>query len=160
MIGNLFLIRDEKEYKLAEKIIEERKINDFVMLSWSGKEPYAVNTCVHLKKVMKWEEFQVKGLNLNLYWLVNYRYIETLARKSMERFCQNEIAKSPHFIFGLVWKLGNELGYIDTLDKFFRDHRPGAIFFIPGKDFISPLIFSFMDIYKIKYEKLTMRGTR
>lgn len=159
MINNLFLIRNKQEYDAANKTIETGRLNDFSMLSWSEKKPYMTNSCSHFKNVMKWEDFQVEDVTLNPYWFENYKQIEVIVRERTKRFCQNEIARSPHFMFGLVWKLGDEYyKYIDVLNRFFKDYRPAVIYFSYERSFISDLILSFMKLYGVGYKDLRSRA--
>lgn len=154
MINTLFLIRDEKEYQIAERIIKKRCLNNFVILSWSEKEPYIADTCSNLKGVMKWAEFQVNDMNLTGYWLINYRDLESTVFKGMEKLSQDKIARSPHFIFGLVCQLGVYYHHIEVLNKFFKDHKPETIIFTPNESIISSIVLSFTRFYRIKHENL------
>ncbi|MFC1623825.1 hypothetical protein ACFL28_00690 [Candidatus Omnitrophota bacterium] len=155
MIDNLFLIRDKKEYGITTQLTETRKLDSFSMLSWSEKEPYITNTFSHLKNVRRWEDFQVGDMSLNCYWLNYYEQIKDIALKNMEKYHWNEISMSPHFMFGLVWKLGDSYyKYIDALNNFFNSHRPEAIFFRPQKDFFSTLVLSLVKLYGVKYKRL------
>lgn len=154
MINTLFLIRNEKEYQIAERIIEKRRLNGSVMLSWSEKEPYIADTCSNLKGVMKWAEFQINDMNLSGYWFTNYRDIESTVFKGMEKLSQDRIARSAHFNFGLVCKLGNYYHHIEVLNKFFKDYRPETIIFTPKKSLISSIMLFFTRLYGTKHEIL------
>lgn len=155
MINNLFLIKDQEEYQIANKIIETRKLEDFVILSLDLREPYLVDKYPHLDKVMRWEEFGMVSLDLNRYWMEEYKQIEKTVRRIIEKSYDNKIARSPHFIFGLVWKLGNSFyKYIDVLDTFFKCYRPNVIIFTPEEGFISTLILSFMKLYEVEHNDL------
>lgn len=157
MINNLFLIKDEKEYQIANKIIETRKLEDFVILSLDLKEPYLVDKYSHLDNVMRWEDFDVPNLDFNRYWMEEYKQIEKTVRQIIEENYDNEMARSPHYIFGLVWKLGDGFyKYIDALNTFFKYYRPDAIIFATEEGFISTLILSFMKLYKVEHNDLTI----
>jgi len=157
MIDTLFLIENEKQYRLARKVIEAKKIDDFSMLSWSENESYINDKYSYLKGVMKWGDFQVKDITLNSYWLNHYEQIEGMVRGKIESFSKNEIARSDHFIFGLVWKLGDSYyKYIDALDIFFQNHKPKKIYFSHKRNFISDLMLSFVKLYGARHEELAI----
>ena len=114
------------------------------------------DSCAHLKKVMKWEEFHINSMDLSRYWLVEYKNIESIARRHIESICQDEITISPYFIFGLVWKLGDAYSHIDLLNSFFKEYRPGTVFFFSGRAFADLMVISLADLYRIKHENLAI----
>ncbi len=71
-ITHLFLIRNEKEYQLANKVIQKKLFIDFVILYISNEVPYLIDKHTNLQNVMRWEDVGVGDLTLNRYWLENY----------------------------------------------------------------------------------------
>ena len=150
MTENLFLINDNEQYCIAEKIIEVRNIESYSILTLDDKEPYLVNKFQNVTDINTWQDFGILDPILNLYWLEEYKQIEEHALELLEN-CHDRIIKSPHFIFGLVWKLGDgHYKFINILDAFFKNHKFNTIFFEHRNNFICNLILSFARLNNIK----------
>ncbi len=150
MSENLFLINDNEQYCTVGKIIEARKIESYSILTLDDEEPYLVNKFQNVTDISTWQDFGILDPALNQYWLEEYKQIEKYALDVLKN-CHDRIITSPHFIFGLVWKLGD--GYykfINILGTFFKNHKFNTIFFVHRDNFICNLILSFARLNGIK----------
>ncbi|MCP4613459.1 MAG: hypothetical protein GY845_32610 [Planctomycetes bacterium] len=156
MTENLFLINDNEQYCIAEKIIEVRNIESYSILSLDYKEPYLVNKFQDVTDISTWQDFGILDPTLNRYWLEEYKQIEKYALDVLQD-CHGRIITSPHFLFGLVWKLGNSYyKFIDILDTFFKNHKFNTIFFDHRDNCICNLILSFARLNDIKDVELAI----
>jgi hypothetical protein len=156
MPKNLFLIKNKEQYYTAGKIIKARKIKSYSILTLDDKEPYLVNKFQNVTDINMWQDFGILDPILNQYWLEEYKQIEKNALDLLQE-CHDRIITSPHFIFGLVWKLGD--GYykfINILDTFFKNHKFNTIFFEHRNNFICDLLLSFAKLYGVKDFELTI----
>lgn len=156
MMNILFFIKNMKEYEAVKKIIAAKSLKDFVILCLDNNPPYLTDRYSNLEGVRRWAEFGVQDLTLNRYWLQRYKEIEKIVKKTTEKaYYYDKIANTPYFIFGIVWKLGDAYyKYIDTLNTFFADQKPQAVFFSRGESFIDRLLFSFVRLNEAKYSNL------
>lgn len=156
---SLFLIRNTKEHAISLDLIEHRKLIQVATLGICDSHPHLTNDFSSLKETQKWEDFDVIESRVNRYWLDKRKKIEAeiLPKLKHSEFFNNSIAQSPHFLFGLAWKIGDEYyQYIDELNGFFRTQKPRFVFFNPKDNFISKLILSLLEIYRIKHETLSL----
>lgn len=156
-IQNLFLIREELEYQSAIELTELHGLTEYEILTIKDEPPYLINDCASLEKASTWQEYGILDPGFSRYWLNEYKEIDEIISTEMaenEKY-NDEIIRSPHFKFDLVWLLGRQYyDVINTLNEFFQKYRPDAIYFRPENNFISNLIFSLTRAYKIECCKL------
>jgi len=139
-VEKLFLVRDQDEYrKAAEFPLGEED----VILFLSHQSPYLIDAPTHLPLLRSWTEFEVENLDMNRYWLENYREIEEIILNRMRRFCQNPLFLNSHFAMDLVCKIGGSYyKYVYVLEGFLRKYAPKELTFTSKGDFVSELIFA------------------
>lgn len=139
-VEKLFLVGDQDEYR---KAAEFPLGQEDVILFLSRQPPYLTDAPMHLPLLQSWTEFGVENLDMNRYWLENYKEIEEIISMRMRRFCQNPLFLNPHFAMDLVWQIGDSYyKYADVLKSFFKKHCPKELIFTPKDDFVSELILA------------------
>ena len=126
-VEKLFFVRDQDE---SRKAAEFPLGQEDVILFLSHNPPYLTDAPTHLPLLRSWTEFEIENLDMNRYWLENYKEIEEITLMRMRRFCQNRLFLNPHFVMDLVWKMGDSYyKYVDVLKSFFKKHCPKELIF-------------------------------
>ncbi len=156
-INNLFLIRDKHEYSQACNIVKQLDPEDYAILPLQDEFPYWGDNYGDFDNISKWGDYGIRNLGFSRYWLDEYKQIEEVITTYLTRNKKynNGIARSPHFIFGLVWSCGQYYyDPIDALNNFFSRYKPKIVYFSPSKNFISELLLSFINLYKLEFRLL------
>ena len=156
-INNLFLARDKHDYSQAQNLVTQQALKDYTILPIQDEFPYWRNNNDNFDNLSKWEDYGIRDLRFSRYWLDEYKQIEEIITTHLtkKRKYNNQIARSPHFIFGLVWECGRDYyDPIDALHNFFIRYKPKIVYFNPSESFIRKLLLSFINLYKIQFRPL------
>lgn len=157
-IDNLFLVRDRSDYSQAQNLVRQLVLKDYTILPIQDEAPYWGTNYDQFDNISKWEDYGIRNLESRPCWLNQYKQIEEVIRVDLanKRTYDKRMALSPYFIFGLVEACGrNYYDPIFALHEFFTGYNPKIVYFNPLENFISKLLFSFINLYKIQFRPLT-----